>query len=221
MCGRFTLYSPLQLLYDRFYIDHADFMFESQYNIAPSQQVLAVVNDGEKNRMGYLKWGLIPRWAKDEKIGNKLINARAETIHEKPSFKTAYKKRRCLIPADGFYEWKKEGGQKLPMYVRLKEQAPFAFAGLWERWTSHDGRQLTTCTIITTEPNDLMQPIHNRMPVILDADGEKAWLDKDTEQDELHTLLRPYPAPLIEAYEVSSLVNSPQNNYPQLIETLA
>lgn len=218
MCGRFTLYQPLQVLFDYFYIQDIALDYEPRYNIAPSQSVLAVVSDGKQNRLGYLKWGLIPRWAKDPSIGPKLINARAETLREKPSFKESYQKRRCLIPADGFYEWKKEADGKAPLYIRLHRQPLFSFAGLWERWTSPTGEQISTCTIITTKPNELMRDIHQRMPVILNREQERIWLDRTADRNALEQCLRPYPAEEMEAYEVSRAVNSPRSDGRELIE---
>jgi putative SOS response-associated peptidase YedK len=220
MCGRFTLYQPLQALLDYFYLSVASLDYEPRFNIAPSQAVLAVVSDGEQNRLGYLKWGLIPHWAKDPSIGHKLINARAETLMEKPSFRESYQKRRCLIPADGFYEWKRTAEGKVPLYIRLRQQPLFTFAGLWERWISPSGERITTCTIITTEPNELMRDIHQRMPVILNREQERVWLDRNADRNTLELCLRPYPAQEMEAYEVSRAVNSPRTDEPKLIEKL-
>lgn len=221
MCGRFALYGPLRDIYERYIIDAFQMDFQERYNIAPSQQVLAVVSNGEQNRIGYLKWGLVPGWAKDPAVGNKMINARAETLAEKPSFREAYKKRRCIIPVSGFYEWQKHANGKTPMYIHLPKQKIFSVAGLWERWTSPDGQTITTCTIVTTEPNELMEPIHNRMPVILDQSAEKVWLDRDADVQDLQSLLVPYPADLMQAYAVSSQVNSPKNDNASLITKLA
>lgn len=219
MCGRFTLLMEEDILRERFLIENMDeLQLKPSYNIAPSQNVLAVINDGEKNRAGFLKWGLVPGWAKDPKIGYKLINARAETIAEKPSFRSSYKKRRCLILADSFYEWKKEAGRKIPMRIMLKSKEPFAFAGLWEKWTGGEGKTLHTCTIITTEANELMEPIHDRMPVILNRETEKIWLDRGVTEDEvLRHCLRPYPSEALAVYGVSDIVNSPKNDIPDCI----
>ncbi|GAA0366839.1 SOS response-associated peptidase [Bacillus horti] len=223
MCGRFLLYHPLMELYERFYVDQLAFDLEvtPSYNIAPSQQLLAVVNDGKQNRMGFLKWGLVPYWAKDASLGHKLINARVETLASKPSFAEAYKKRRCIIIASGFYEWKKEGSKKTPMLIQLKNKEPIALAGLWERWVDADGKALTTATIITTEPNELMQDIHDRMPVILDAEQIELWLNREVQDtNQLDTLLRPFPADQMKAHPVSNAVNSPKNNDPSLIKAV-
>lgn len=217
MCGRFTLTTDLEDLADRFSFQAANLSFTPRYNIAPSQPLLAVIG-GEERRAGLLRWGLIPSWAKDSSIGDRMINARAETVAEKPSFRRALQKRRCLVLADGFYEWKKEGKKKTPMYIRLKSHEPFGFAGLWETWKSSEGDPIHSCTIITTTPNALMEPIHNRMPVLLTCDAEALWLDRSLEEaDRLLPLLVPYPADKMDAYEVSLTVNSPRNDAPECI----
>lgn len=224
MCGRFTLSASFPEIIDRFAIEAAieEELYQLSYNIAPSHTVLSVINDGFRNRLGYLKWGLIPSWAKDEKIGFKLINARAETLAEKPSFREAYKKRRCLVIADSFYEWKKHDQKnKTPMRIKLKSDGLFAMAGLWERWKSPEGKTIYSCTVITTTPNDIVKDIHDRMPVILKREDEQTWLDPDVyNPQELNRLLTPLPEEFIEAYEVSNLVNSPKNNSPQLIQKI-
>ncbi|MDN7241960.1 SOS response-associated peptidase [Planococcus sp. N028] len=222
MCGRYSLFADYSAILERFdieevSIDESD--YSPNYNIAPSQQVVAIVNDGTKNRLGLLRWGLIPPWAKDAKIGSKMINARAETVAEKPSFRNAFKKKRCLIVADSFYEWQRTDEQKTPMRIKMKSGEPFAFAGLWESWKSPDGKTINTCSILTTKPNDLMATIHDRMPVVLSKEAEKVWLDPSVQDPEaLGELLKPFDANEMEAYEVSSEVNSPKNNGPQLIE---
>lgn len=221
MCGRFTLVSNLDLILHRFNVAYADVDHVPRYNIAPSQQVLAIVSDGEKRRMGQLRWGFIPFWAKDMKIGHKMINARAETLSEKASFKHPLKRQRCLIPADSFYEWKRDENKKRPVRVRLKSREPFAFAGLWSRWTSPDGKAIYSCTIVTTRPNSLMEDIHDRMPVILRPEDEEMWLDRTIEEPEmLQQLLKPYDADKMEAYEVSTEVNSPRHDSPECIKPL-
>ncbi len=165
-----------------------------------------------------MHWGLIPSWAKDPSIGNKMINARAETLLEKPSFKRLVGKRRCLVLTDGFYEWRKEGKRKVPMRMLLKTRELFAFAGLWDRWKKPDGNEFQSFTIITIDANDLLRPIHDRMPVILGRDGEEKWLNPDLKDpSELLPLLKPYPSELMEAYDVSPLVNSPRNDRPECI----
>ncbi|BEV37473.1 SOS response-associated peptidase [Bacillus stercoris] len=222
MCGRFTLFSAFDDIIDQFDIDQffPKDEYQRSYNIAPSQNILAIINDGSNNRLGKLRWGLIPPWAKDEKIGYKMINARAETITEKPAFKRPLVSKRCIIPADSFYEWKRfDSKTKIPLRIKLKSSALFAFAGLYEKWNTHQGDPLYTCTIITTEPNELMKDIHDRMPVILARDFEKEWLNPhNTNPEYLQSLLVPYEADDMEAYRVSSLVNSPKNNSSELLD---
>ncbi|MCQ6280400.1 SOS response-associated peptidase [Bacillus sp. EB600] len=224
MCGRFTLFANYNDIIDRFDIQAAiqEELYLPSYNIAPSNSVLSVINDGTKNRLGFLRWGLIPPWAKDEKIGYKLINARAETLIVKPSFRDAYKKRRCIVIADSFYEWKRNQNKtKTPMRIKLKSNKLFAMAGLWERWKSPEGNTIYSCTVITTAPNELMKDIHDRMPVILRPENEKVWLNPViNELNSLNHLLEPLPEEMMEAYEVSSLVNSPKNNSPNLIQQI-
>ncbi|WKA60513.1 SOS response-associated peptidase [Planococcus shenhongbingii] len=221
MCGRYSLYADYSAILERFDIDEVTFgeeEYSESYNIAPSQQVVAVVNDGTKNRLGFLKWGLVPPWAKDEKIGYKMINARAETAAEKPSFRNAFKKKRCLVVADSFYEWKRTDDGKTPMRIKLKSGEPFAFAALWESWKSPEGKTVNTCSILTTKANELMGSIHDRMPVILSKEAEKVWLDPKVQDEEvLGNLLKPFDSAQLEAYEVSDAVNSPKNNGPELI----
>lgn len=222
MCGRFTLFADYYDILDRFDIDAsiAEDLYNPHFNIAPSHSVLSVINDGSKNRLGYLRWGLIPPWAKDMKIGYKMINARADTLSEKPSFRNAYKKRRCLVIADSFYEWKRHDDKtKTPMRIKLKTDELFAMAGLWEQWKSPDGENIYSCTVITTTSNELMADIHDRMPVILKREDEKTWLDPAiTDTNVLDRLLKPLPQGLLEAFEVSTLVNSPKNNSPNIIQ---
>ncbi|MFK9093678.1 SOS response-associated peptidase [Bacillus salipaludis] len=224
MCGRFTLTATFEEIIDRFDIQSfmEEELYSPSYNIAPSQSVLAVINDGRSNRMGFLKWGFIPPWAKDLSIGNKMINARAETITEKPSFRHAFKKKRCIVIADSFYEWKRhEDRTKTPIRIKLKSDELFAMAGIWEGWKSPDGKTLYTCSVITTGPNNLMKDIHDRMPVILNREDEKTWLDPTiSDTTLLQPLLVPFDDRAMETYEVSSLVNSPKNNQPELIEKI-
>ncbi len=219
MCGRFALTVDPAELQDAF----PEFIFPAQgaprYNIAPSQPILALPNDGT-NRADFFTWGLIPSWAKDPSIGSRLINARAETLAEKPAFRSAYKYHRCLIFANGFFEWQARPGMKskVPHFIRLKSGAPFAFAGLWEHWQSGDGSEVRSAAIVTTEPNELMASIHNRMPVILRPDTYSQWLDPAPQSpDRLNNLLAPYPAGEMEAYPVSTLVNSPGNDREECV----
>jgi putative SOS response-associated peptidase YedK len=219
MCGRFTLTVDPAQLQDSF----TDYDFPSQFaprfNIAPTQPVLAIPNDGS-NRADFFVWGLIPSWAKDPEIGNRLINARGETLAEKSSFRGSYKYKRCLILADGFYEWKAQPGTKVkvPYFIHMKNRQPFAFAGLWDEWHSSDGSQVRSCTIVTIEPNELMASIHDRMPVILPSDAYAQWIDPAVRApDSLQALIKPYPAGEMAAYPVSTLVNSPQNDRPECV----
>ena len=210
MCGRFTLHHSATEIANRFGVGFNDPMTElirPRYNIAPSQMVPVIRQAGEREMVG-CKWGLVPFWAKDPAIGNKLINAKAETLAEKPSFKYALNQRRCLIPADGFYEWQKKGkASSQPMYVRRRDGGLFAFAGLWEEWKEPSGERLQTCTIITTEPNDLISQFHHRMAVILKPEEEGAWLDLRNKPPNVLPLLKPYDLDDLEAFQVSGAVN--------------
>ncbi len=212
MCGRFTLTTDPSEAGDEF--EGFDFprQFSPRYNVAPSQAILALPNDG-KNLATFFIWGLIPSWAREAAIGNRLINARGETLADRPAFRGAYKYRRCLIPADGFYEWKSRPGtrNKAPHLIRLKNHKPFAFAGLWEEWHASDGSSVRSCTIITTGPNALMAPIHDRMPLILGRNDYAEWLDPAPRPPEsLGHLIKAASADEMEAYVVSSLVNNPK-----------
>jgi putative SOS response-associated peptidase YedK len=224
MCGRYTLHHTPREIRERFGVDTLEELLFPRYNIAPSQIVPVIrshqssVAGGHLREMAGCKWGLIPYWAKDPKIGNNLINAKAETISEKPSFKNAFAKRRCLIPADGFFEWRKRGKEpSQPIYVRRRDSGLFAFAGLWEAWKTPEGETLETCTIITVEPNEFISKIHHRMAAILKPDEEAAWIDPKSKSDELLRLLRPYESDDLEAFPVSRAVNSPAHDGPDCI----
>jgi len=217
MCGRFTLRTSPRSVADAFGLNDVP-LFEPRYNIAPTQPVAAIqLQDGHR-QLSFLRWGLIPSWADDPSIGNRMINARAEGVADKPSFRSAFKKSRCLIVADGFYEWKKLDKSKQPYYIKLQDECPFAFAGLAEHW--HRGDQtIDSCTIITTDPNELMVGIHDRMPVILPPDAYDLWLDPEfQDKEKLLSMLRPYPAEGMVAYPVSTIVNSPRNENPACVE---
>lgn len=219
MCGRFTLTVDAHQIREAFPWISVEEDIQPRYNIAPSQPLAVVPNDG-KYRLDYFVWGLIPSWAKDPAIGNRMINARGETVDQKPSFRAAFRRRRCLIMADGFYEWKKAPGQrsKTPTYIKMKDGKPFAFAGLWENWQAPDGSNILSCTIITTEPNDLIKDIHNRMPVILPENAYANWLQPgESEAEQLKPLLIPFASDKLTAFPVSTLVNNPANESPSCI----
>ena len=223
MCGRFTLASDTETLMQTFINFKIPTNLSPRYNISPTQDVASVPNTPEK-QVEFLHWGLIPSWAKDPKIGNRMINARSETLAEKPSFRNAYKRRRCLVLADGYYEWQKIPGDRVkqPVYIRLKSQKPFAVAGLWEAWqTKEMPEPLRSCTIITCPPNAFLEEIHHRMPVILPAEAYAQWLSPDEQPaDALQPLLIPYPGEEMEAYPVSRFVNRPTNDSPECIAPL-
>lgn len=223
MCGRFTLLIPGEELAEHFGLASTPEMIP-RYNIAPTQPVAIVRHNMDRNRreLVHVHWGLIPFWAKDPSIGSRMINARSETVAEKPAFRAAYKYRRCIVPASGFYEWQKQNGHKQPHYIHDPEGAPLALAGLWEHWQSADGSELESCTILTTKPNQMMRALHNRMPVILEPADYEIWLQSDgTNQDELQHLLRAADEERLQAYPVSTFVNRPQNDDPQCVAPLA
>ena len=220
MCGRYTLLADeLELLND-FELDEGIDSFNQSYNIAPGQDVLAIIHDGKKRRAGHLRWGLVPSWAKDEKIGYKMINARSETADEKPSFKKLMSKKRCLIVADSFYEWKKTENNKQPKRIQLKDRKLFAFAGLWDKWEQED-QTLFTCTILTKEANSFMQDIHHRMPIILPKNKEDEWLQPNQlPPTGAKELLLHMDDEELTAYNVSSHVNKATNNDPLCIDPI-
>ncbi len=217
MCGRFALYSSFSAIKEYADILNEIGELEANFNVAPGQIIPIVMKRADDNILEVARWGLLPFWAKDPKIGYRIINTRAETINQKPSFKAAFRYRRCLIPANGFYEWKKP--EKQPFFIRLKDRELFTFAGIWEEWHHPDGSSLRTCSIITTEPNEIMQNIHDRMPVILPRQDEEKWLQQ-SEQTELLNLLKPYISDDMEIYPVSKAVNSYQNNSEKLLEKI-
>jgi putative SOS response-associated peptidase YedK len=226
MCGRFTRTND-------FFSEHVAAhklaeqlsLFEPlpplppSYNIAPTQQIAAVrADDHDRHELVWLRWGLVPGWADDLSIGNRMINARSESVATKPAFRHAFKRRRCLILADGFYEWQKTGKAKQPYFIQMKGSGPFCFAGLWERWSKGD-KPVESCTILTTDANELMAPLHDRMPVIIPPESYNLWLDVAVQEPErLLPLLHPFPDKDMVAYPVSTLVNSPRNNAPECIE---
>ena len=214
MCGRYTLIADLGDLAQRFEFDGSDFSYDPGYNIAPTESVLTVRNI-EGREAAFMRWGLVPFWAKDPKIGARMINARAETVAEKPAFRNALKKRRCLVLADGYYEWQKTPVGKKPYRIIMKSGEPFAMAGLWETWKDPQGNVLPSCTIITASASDFLAPIHNRMPVILSRESEQMWLSPGIEDAAVLThMLTPCPDDALDAYEVSTLVNYARNDSP-------
>jgi putative SOS response-associated peptidase YedK len=221
MCGRFTLRSPPQVIAEAFGLPDVPELFP-RFNVAPGEPVAVVrqMPQAEARELAFLRWGLIPAWADDPAIGDRLANARSETAATKPSFRRAFRSRRCLVVADGFYEWQRAGGRKQPYFVGLKNDRPFGLAGLWERWDK-GGEPVESCTILTTEANELMQPIHERMPVIVPPDQYGLWLDprwQDTAK--LAKLLLPYPSEDMLAYRVSTVVNDPKNDVPQCVAAI-
>ena len=223
MCGRYVQAASPQLLAEHFHVDELAITEppHPDYNVAPRAQVLAVVQRSPDLRiLEPMRWGLVPSWAKDLKIGDRMINARAESVHEKPAFKTAFEKRRCVLPADGFYEWQRRVGSKTkqPMFIHRRDGDPLAFAGLYEVWRAHpDDEWLLSCAIVTTEANAMMEPIHNRMPVILPETAWDAWLGRNTHDvDALSELLVPAADDLLEMWPVSTAVNSARNNGSEL-----
>lgn len=217
MCGRYTLAGCEEFDPAEFGLSHYPSNMTPRYNIAP-MQVAPVVPNRAPRQVGWLRWGLIPSWAKDGRIASRLINARAETITERPAFREAFRRRRCLVLADGFYEWRREGRQRIPFYVRRRDRRVFAFAGLWETWRSPEGGILETFAIITTAANAVVAPIHDRMPVILPRDAYDPWLTTSTaDPAEFMKWLRPCPDDLLEAYEVSPVVNAVSRDDPTCI----
>ncbi|MBN2173592.1 MAG: SOS response-associated peptidase [Bacteroidales bacterium] len=217
MCGRFS-FSPLaKIIEDRFDVKVDSTQYKPRYNCAPSQN-LAVISNADPERLGFYRWGLIPFWAKDKNIGNKMINTKAETIMEKPSFKSSFKRKRCLVLSDGFYEWKKINlKEKIPYRIYLEDEGLFTMAGIWDTWKDENNELIHSFSIITTSANKLMENIHNRMPVILEKKDEKPWLQED-DTGFLTGLLKPLDEKLMTAHPVSKLVNSPANDVPEIRE---
>jgi putative SOS response-associated peptidase YedK len=222
MCGRFVVRAKRSNIVRRFKASEPsdpNLFSAPRYNIAPTQSVAAVRLGDDGRYFSPLRWGLTPSWADDIKIGYKLTNARSETVASKPSFRAAFKARRCLIPASGFYEWKREGKSKQPFFIRPRDEDDlFAFAGLWEMWSDPLGEVVESCTILTTEANELMAPIHNRMPVILDSPAEETWLDPRSSSDALKSLFVPFASEWMAAYAVSTFVNNARNQGPKCLE---
>ena len=215
MCGRYTLTKPDKLA-ERFAVQSEIEELLARYNVAPTQEI-PVILDEAPQVLTTARWGLVPSWAKDDKVGASLINARCETAADKPAFRFAFRQQRCLVPADGFYEWQKTGLGKVPHHFTLKDNAIFAFAGLWETWRKADGTPVRTVSLMTTTPNAVVSPVHDRMPVILRPEWEKAWLDRKTSADQLKSMLVPYPAEAMQASPVSNAVSSAKIDSPDLI----
>jgi len=220
MCGRFVGYRDLEALKEHFPIDRVEATLSPNYNVAPTQMIPAIVRQDNENVLRTFRWGLVPFWAEDPSIGGRMINARSETVDSKPSFRNAFKKRRCLIAADGFYEWKGSKGSKQPVFITLPDSEPLGFAGLWEIWDDKGKaeEQLFTCTIITTEASLAMKGIHHRMPVILKPEAFKDWIGADTPIDNLKEIINTHTYKDLVSRPVSKAVNSAQNNSPDLIK---
>jgi putative SOS response-associated peptidase YedK len=221
MCGRFARATELERIRRLLEFETADVAeLHPRYNIAPTQAVAAVRLDDRKRSLVWLRWGLIPSWVRDARMAPSFIKARAETVAEKPAFRAAFRARRCLIPATGFYEWQATGAkQKIPFYIRMSDNEPFAFAGLWERWKGDDvvAEVIQSCTILTTEANAVVRPVHERMPVIIPPEHFTDWLDPYTPVADLHRLLRPYPTAEMTAVLVGRYVSNPRNEGPRCL----
>jgi len=214
MCGRYSFAVEDELIRERFGVSIRSTIYKARYNCAPSQK-LAVISSETPGNLSFYHWGLIPSWAKDSSIGNRLINARGETLQEKPSFRNAFRSRRCLVLSDGFYEWEKHG-EKNPYRFTLRDSEPFAMAGIWDKWNDPEGDPLFSFSIITTSSNSLVGEIHDRMPVILSKEDEKRWISPMPEE-ELIKFIRPYPSEKMKVFAVSKKINSPANDSPDLI----
>lgn len=218
MCGRFSNRTSEEKIKKEFKVEEVPY-FEARYNIAPTQKILGIRQESGEREATTFKWGLVPSWAKDTSMGARLINARSETVAEKPAFRAPFKHRRCIVPADGYYEWQKTVERKQPYYFTMRGERPFGFAGLWDRWKNPEGEVLETCTILTTEANETASDIHDRMPVILSASDYDLWLDEDVRKlDLLKEMLRPYPSEEMITYQVSTLVNNVRVDRAELIE---
>jgi putative SOS response-associated peptidase YedK len=223
VCGRFVVFSNLETLVAHFAVDRVEAPAAASYNVAPSQPVAAVVRQGKQNVLVHFQWGLVPFWAKDPKIASRLINARAETASTKPSFRAAFRKRRCLVAADGFYEWRGAPGQKQPVYITLPEEAPMAFAGLWEVWDDRGRAEapLRSCTILTTAASPALREIHDRMPLVLKPAAYRAWLDPQLPEPDLPQIIAHHTHRDFRFWPVSTAVNAVRNDYPELIAALS
>jgi putative SOS response-associated peptidase YedK len=223
MCGRYTITLTMEELMLRFFLETSTPFYEPRFNVAPGQLVPAIINDGKHNKLGQLRWGLIPSWAEDPKVGYKMINARVETLAEKPAFRVPLQRKRCMIPADGFYDWKVSEEGKQPMRITLKSGELFAMAALYDTWESPEGGKISSCTIITTESNKIMEGIHDRMPIILRKEDEAMWLNRSIQDTELlrSLLQRPYPDDEMRVYPVSKAVGNVKNDSPDNIKEVS
>jgi putative SOS response-associated peptidase YedK len=216
MCGRYRLSRRKQVVEEYFESPSDEEDWNPRYNIAPTQPVAAIRQAGQNRILSIMRWGLVPSWASDISIGARLINGRSETVLEKPAFRDSFRLRRCLVPADGFYEWKKAGKERYPFHFVMKDSSLFAFAGVWDRWRSPAGQVVESCSILTTAPNELLEGVHDRMPVILPQRHYQTWLTAPaTESQRLAELLVPFDASVMQRYPVSSLVNKPENDVPE------
>ena len=220
MCGRYSITSPLEAIIEAFSLKGPRPNLQPHYNAAPSQYLPVIRASRDGRELAPMRWGLVPSWSKGPDTRYSMINARAETVTSKPAYRGPFRYRRCLVPANGFYEWHKGAEGKQPYYITLKTNEPFAFAGLWDHWTSPDGSEMESFSIIVTAANDIVRPIHDRMPVILGRESYESWLGETgtPSRTKLAILLRPYPAELMRAYPVSRAVNSPANDGPELLE---
>ncbi len=221
MCGRYTLSTPGAAVAELFELDTVP-RLTPRYNVAPTQESAVVRLAGGRRSLLCLRWGLVPYWAAEPGIGNRMINARSESVADKPAFRSSFRRRRCLVPADGFFEWRRTPAGKQPYLIRLSDGRPFAFAGLWERWVPHDGEPIESFTILTTRPNELAATVHDRMPVILPPRHHELWLDPlERRPERLTPVLRPFPAAEMQLFPVSEVVNKPANDTPECVAPLA
>ncbi len=223
MCGRFSLSTPPTEIAEHFHLDEVPAL-EPRFNVAPGQWIATIARAGDEDRseLSMRRWGLVPSWSKDEKIGNRLINARAETVTEKPSFRTALRRRRCLVPADGFYEWSGRKGAKQPYYIGLEGRALFAFAGLWERWTPPEGEPIETCTLLTTAASERLRALHERMPVIIDSSDYDLWMDPEIREPEIVSpVIDRNLGSALEFYPISHHVNDVRHDDPRCLEPIS
>jgi putative SOS response-associated peptidase YedK len=221
MCGRFDIHTAIEIIAQIFQIDSITFDIVPNYNVAPTQNIPIVINDGKKNLLISSHWGFLPSWAKEKKTAYSMINARGETVATNKSYKDAFQNYRCLVVADGFYEWQRQDKIKIPYYIHLKSKKPMAFAGLYNNWRSPEGEEICSSTIVTTGANELVMPLHDRMPVILHENDFRLWLNpNEHDKDLLLPMLKPFPSEELEEYRVTTRVNSVKNNQPDNIQPI-